>query len=93
MLKITVGWMYPNLLNLHGERGSIQALCEIGKNMGVDIEVLRIEDFDDPIPFEKLDLMVFLEPSGFVMVITSSGNISFHAILTACDENALVVLA
>ena len=60
MLKITVGWMYPNLLNLHGERGSIQALCEIGKNMGVDIEVLRIEDFDDPIPFEKLDLMVFL---------------------------------
>ena len=60
MAKITVGWMYPNLLNLHGERGSVQALVEIGKEMGIDIEVLRIEDFNDPIPYEKLDLMMFL---------------------------------
>ncbi len=60
MLKVTVGWMYPNLLNLHGERGSIQALAKIGKKMGIDIKILRIEDFDDPIPFQDLDLMVFL---------------------------------
>lgn len=60
MDKITVGWMYPSLLNLHGERGSVQALVEIGKKMDIDVEILRIEDFDDPIPFEKLDLMVFL---------------------------------
>ncbi len=60
MDKITVGWMYPNLLNLHGERGSVQALVEIGKKMDITINILRIEDFDDPIPFEKLDLMVFL---------------------------------
>ena len=60
MAKITVGWMYPNLLNLHGERGSVQALEQIGKQLGIDMEILRIEDFDDPIPFEKLDLMIFL---------------------------------
>ena len=60
MSKITVGWMYPNLLNLHGERGSVQALVKIGKKMGVEVEVLRIEDFADPIPFEKLDLLMFL---------------------------------
>ena len=24
--KLTIGWMYPNLLNLHGERGSVQML-------------------------------------------------------------------
>ena len=60
MDKIIVGWMYPNLLNLHGERGSMQALPEIGKKMGIEVEILRIEDFDDPIPFENLDLMVFL---------------------------------
>ena len=60
MDKITVGWMYPNLLNLHGERGSVQALVDIGKKMDIDVEILRIEDFDDPIPFEKLDLMIFL---------------------------------
>ena len=60
MHKITVGWMYPNLLNLHGERGSVQALERIGKRMGIEVEILRIEDFSDPIPFEKLDLMMFL---------------------------------
>ena len=60
MAKITVGWMYPNLLNLHGERGSVQALKQIGNDMGIDVEILRIEDFDDPIPFEKLDLLIFL---------------------------------
>ena len=60
MAKITVGWMYPNLLNLHGERGSVQAFAEIGKQLGIDIEILRIEDFDDPIPFDSLDIMIFL---------------------------------
>ena len=52
--------MYPNLLNLHGERGSVQALAAIGKKLGIEVEILRIEDFEDPIPFEKLDLMLFL---------------------------------
>lgn len=60
MQKITVGWMYPNLLNLHGERGSVQALVQAGKNVGIEVNVVRIEDFDDTIPFDKLDLMIFL---------------------------------
>lgn len=60
MNKITVGWMYPNLLNLHGERGSVQNLERIGKRMGIEVEILRIEDFSQPIPFEKLDFLIFL---------------------------------
>ena len=60
MPNITGGWMYPDLLNLHGERGSVQALVQVGKKMGVDMDVIKILDFDDPIPFEKLDLLLFL---------------------------------
>ena len=60
MDKITVGWIYPNLLNLHGERGSVQALVQVAKQLGIDIQVQRIEDFDDPIPFDALDLLIFL---------------------------------
>ena len=60
MDKITVGWMYPNLLNLHGERGSVQALVAVGKQLGIDVQIKRIEDFDDPIPFEELDMLMFL---------------------------------
>ena len=60
MHKIVIGWMYPNLLNLHGERGSIQVLDKIGNEMGVDIEIRRIEDFNEPIQFQDYDLLVFL---------------------------------
>lgn len=60
MDKITVGWMYPNLLNLHGERGSVQALVEIGKQLNIEVNIQRIEDFDDPIPYSQLDMLIFL---------------------------------
>ena len=71
MHKLRIGWMYPNLLNLHGERGSIQALVQIGKKMGIDVEVLRVEDFEDAIPFDQLDMLVFLpgEISSFCNII------------------------
>ena len=52
--------MYPNLLNLHGERGSLQALVSVGQKIGIQVDVLRIEDFDDPVPLDKLDMLVFL---------------------------------
>ncbi len=83
MNKITVGWMYPNLLNLHGERGSVQALATIGKKMGIAVDILRIEDFDDPIPFEKLDLMVFLpgEISTFSHLMPALQTESFRSYL------------
>lgn len=60
MHDIHIGWMYPNLLNLHGERGSVQALVHAGHKMGLDVHIHRIEDFDDPIPFDTLDLLIFL---------------------------------
>ena len=45
MNKITIGWMYPDILNLHGERGSLQALERIGANIGVRVEIRKIENF------------------------------------------------
>ena len=60
MNKLTIAWMYPDILNLHGERGSVQALIRTAENLGLEAELLRVEDFDDPIPFEKIDLMLFL---------------------------------
>lgn len=59
-LTVQLGWMYPDLLNLHGERGSVQAFVRVGENLGVEVQVRRIEDFDTDIPFEQLDLLLFL---------------------------------
>ena len=60
MNKLTIGWMYPNLLNLHGERGSVQMLAKVGQDMGLDVQIRRFEDFQEPIPFEELDMLIFL---------------------------------
>ena len=45
---VRIGWMDPDCLNLHGERGSVQAFERIGEEMGLDVQVERIEDFDFP---------------------------------------------
>ena len=60
MHKLRIGWMYPNLLNLHGERGSVQALVQIGNKLGLEVEIVRVEDFDQAIPFDTLDMLIFL---------------------------------
>ncbi len=57
---LNLAWMYPDLLNLHGERGSVQAFVRVGENLGIDVKVHRINDFDDTIPFDEIDLCIFL---------------------------------
>ncbi len=89
MERINVAWMYPNLLNLHGERGSVQMLTEIGKQLGIDIRITRIEDFDDPITFADYDLLIFLpgEIAVFPHLIPALGAIGDYV------ENGGYVLA
>ena len=58
--KINVAWMYPNLLNLHGERGSVQAFEQRGKALGFDVEIHRIDNVEEKIDFGKFDLFLFM---------------------------------
>lgn len=60
MHKLRIGWMYPDILNLHGERGSVQTLVTVGANLGVEVEICKIENFDEAIPYDSLDMLVFL---------------------------------
>lgn len=53
-------WLYPDLLNLHGERGSVQAFVRAGENLGVQVKVTRINDYNDAIPFDVADLIMLL---------------------------------
>lgn len=60
MAKINIAWMYPDLLNLHGERGSVQAFEKRAKEMGMDVEIHRIDSLKEKIDFEKFDLFLFM---------------------------------
>ena len=57
--KINLFWMYPDILNLHGDRGNIQAFEYAAKRMGLEAEVTRVVNPGDAIDFSKADLMVF----------------------------------
>ncbi len=60
MHKLTIGWMYPDLLNLHGERGSVQALVRAAENLGLEAQVRRVEEPEGEIPLDELDLLLYL---------------------------------
>ncbi|MBO6145450.1 MAG: hypothetical protein J6O62_01430 [Bacilli bacterium] len=59
MNKLTITWCYPDILNLHGDRGNIMALERIGKMLDLDVEVKKIENYDENIDFENTDILFF----------------------------------
>lgn len=73
MRKIRAGWMYPDMLNLHGERGSVQMFAKVGELLGVEVEIRRLDDFEERIPLEELDILIFLpgEISSFQYLLPS----------------------
>lgn len=56
-MKITIGHLYPDLLNLYGDRGNIQCLKMRLQWRGLDAEVLRF-GIDDAVDFSKLDIVL-----------------------------------
>lgn len=56
---INVLWMYPDILNLHGERGNAMAFEIIGKKLGLKVNVDRIDNIDEKIDFDKYDVLLF----------------------------------
>lgn len=57
--KINLFWMYPDILNLHGDRGNVQAFEYAAKRMDLKLEVTKVVNPGDAIDLEKADLMVF----------------------------------
>ena len=59
-IHLKLAWMYPDCLNLHGERGNVQAFVRSGKRLGVRITVDRIEYPEETVNFSAYDLLLFL---------------------------------
>ena len=60
-------WLYPDILNLHGERGSLMALCRAAEQLGLDANLVRVPDDAAPPPFETADLAVLCPGELFTM--------------------------
>lgn len=59
--RINLAYLYPDILNLHGDRGNILAFERIGKMMGLDVEMIRIDSPDEQLHFNNYDI-VLLSP-------------------------------
>ena len=56
-MKITIGHLYPDLLNLYGDRGNIQCLMKRCLWRGIEAETIAY-GLDDRIDFSKLDIVL-----------------------------------
>ena len=54
-MKLTIGHLYPDLLNLYGDRGNIQCMKKRCEWRGIDVEI-REHQLTDPIDFSGLDI-------------------------------------
>ena len=87
-MKITIGHLYPDLLNLYGDRGNIQCLMKRCLWRGIEAETIPFE-LDDKIDFSKLDIVLL---GGGVSIaskhkVTTSHNISKCAISPTLYSN------
>lgn len=56
-MKITIGHLYPDLLNLYGDRGNIACMMQRCKWRGIDAETMEFNTGDE-IDFSKLDIVL-----------------------------------
>ncbi|MBQ9064333.1 MAG: glutamine amidotransferase [Blautia sp.] len=56
-MKITIGHLYPDLLNLYGDRGNIKCLEKRCEWRGIEAETIRFE-LNDKISFDNLDIVL-----------------------------------
>ncbi len=56
-MKLTIGHLYPELLNLYGDRGNIICMVQRLRWRGIDAEVKEF-DLNDKIDFSKLDIIL-----------------------------------
>ena len=52
-MKITIGHLYPDLLNLYGDRGNIQCMMKRCQWRGIEAETLEFK-LEDEVDFFKL---------------------------------------
>ncbi|MBP3635277.1 MAG: hypothetical protein J6J17_02295 [Bacilli bacterium] len=73
---VNVAWMYPDILNLHGERANAKAFELISKKMKVKLNIDRIDDIDEKVDFDKYDILLF--NPGELRVINALSNILYN---------------
>ncbi|MBQ9936375.1 MAG: hypothetical protein IJO70_11060 [Lachnospiraceae bacterium] len=55
-MNINIAWVYPDILNLHGDRGNMMAIEKIAEAMGIEANITKI-NYGENINFENTDFI------------------------------------
>lgn len=55
--KITIGWLYPELMSIYGDRGNIITLSRRCEWRGIDVEIKRLGIENSATDFQKADML------------------------------------
>ncbi len=55
--KLTIAWLYPELMSTYGDRGNIIVLKKIAEDYNINVEVLRIDQTTDHASLKSADLI------------------------------------
>lgn len=56
--ELNISWLYPDILNLHGDRGNVMAIENVGKKLGLDVNIKRVDSYSEKIDFENTDIIL-----------------------------------
>ena len=56
---LNVVWAYPDILNLHGDRGNIFAIKKVAELLDIETKITKIEKYEEKIDFENADIILF----------------------------------
>jgi len=56
--ELRILWLYPDILNLHGDRGNAMALVRVCHQLGVVTALKRVDRLEDPIDLGAADLIL-----------------------------------
>ena len=56
-MEIKVAWLYPDILNLHGDRGNMMALAQIAESMDVTLDICKLDSVKEVPDFDAFDII------------------------------------
>ena len=51
--ELNITWLYPDVLNLHGDRGNVMALKKVGEMLNLEVNIKRVDSYSQKIDFDN----------------------------------------
>ena len=91
--KLNILWLWPDILNLHGDRGNVMALTRICGLYGIDAKITRMNRLTDDVPIGGADIIIMGAGELAVMPQIVSAMSMFAAELRRFTDRGGVLLA